>query len=344
MRKASKLSEVAKIAGVSPITASRAIRGTGYVSEAARARIMAAAAQLNYTPDMLARRMRGDKSNLLGVFVNHYGSLVLHELTKAISDEARQQGYDIVLFNAERFDSPARAATCNMLSKLCDGVLLLLPSFEDRYLDVLEKQGLPCVFVSFDARPVSLPVVVVENRAAARQAVEYLLGLGHRRIAFIAGTPGTGQSAERQKGYADALQAAALPVDPALMMEGGFMQSGGYAATERLLALDQPPTAIFAANDEMAFGAIDAAHSLGMAVPEQMSVMGFDDIPTASGVFPPLTTMRQPVSDMAASAVGEVIALIQGGAVAAKRIAFPLELVVRQSTGPVPPTPATRRD
>lgn len=344
MRKASKLSEVAKLAGVSPITASRAIRGTGYVSEAARARIMEAAAQLNYTPDMMARRMRGDKSNLLAVFVNHYGSLVLHELTKAISDEARRQGYDIVLFNAERFDSPARTGTCNMLSQLCDGVLLLLPSFEDRYLDVLEQQRMPCVFVSFDARSVNLPVVVGENRAAARQAVEHLLGLGHRRIAFIAGTAGTGQSAQRQKGYVDALQAAGLQVDPALMLEGAFVQSGGYAATEMLLALAEPPTAIFAANDEMAFGAIDAAHSRGIDVPEQMSVMGFDDIPTAAGVFPPLTTMRQPVSAMAASAVGEVIALIQGGEVKAKRIAFPLELVVRKSTGPVPTDPATRRD
>jgi LacI family transcriptional regulator len=335
MAKPSKLSEVAKIAGVSPITASRAIRGVGYVSEAARSRIMEAAAQLNYTPDMLARRMRGDKSNLIGVFVNHYGSLVLHEVTKAISTEARRQGYDILLFNAERFDLPGRMETCAMLSKLCDGMLLLMPNAADSYLDVVEQQHSRCVFVSFDARPMSLPVVVVENRIGARTAVEHLLSLGHRRIAFIGGTAGTGQGAERLKGYHDALDAAGIAFDPALAVEGDFAQTGGYSATEKLLSLPQPPTAIFAANDEMGFGAIDAIHSRGLDVPADISVIGFDDIPTSSFVFPPLTTMRQPHAEMAERAVNELVALIQGGEIEAKRIGFPMDLVVRGSTGPV---------
>ncbi len=336
MRKASKLSEVAKIAGVSPITASRAIRGVGYVSEAARERILAAAAQLDYTPDMLARRMRGEKSRLIGVFVNNYGSQVLHEITKAISAEARARGYDILLFNAERFDRPGRQETSDMLGKLCDGLLLLMPNAADNYLNVVERQRMPCVFVSFDARAMQLPVVALENRAGARAAVEHLLALGHRRIAFIAGTGATGQSAERQKGYIDSLEAAGLAVDPALMEEGAFAQTGGHAATGRLLALPDPPTAIFAANDEMAFGAIDAIHSRGLKVPGDISVIGFDDIPIASHIFPPLTTMRQPLDAMAAAAVAEVVDLIEGGDIGPRRIAFPLELVVRKSTGPVP--------
>lgn len=336
MRKASKLSEVAEIAGVSPITASRAIRGVGYVSEAARARIMAAAAQLNYTPDMLARRMRGDKSKLIGLFVNNYGSLVLHEITKLISAEARARGYDILLFNAERFDGPGRAGTCEMLSKLCDGLLLLMPNYEDGYLDVVEKQHLPCVFINFDARAMKLPIVAVENRIGARTAVEHLLSLGHRRIAFIAGTNGTGQSAERQAGYLEALGAAGIAQDPALIVGGSFIQTGGYAAAEQLLALPEPPTAIFAANDDMAFGAIDAIHSKGMHVPEHLSVIGFDDIPTSSYVFPPLTTMRQPLAEMSACAVAELVSLIGGGEIQAKKIAFPMELVLRGSTGPAP--------
>jgi LacI family transcriptional regulator len=336
MGKASKLSEVAKIAGVSPITASRAIRGNGYVSEAARERVLAAAAQLNYTPDMLARRMRGDKSKLIGVFVNNYGSLVVHEIAKAISQEARNIGYDILIFNAERFDGPGRAPTCDMLSKLCDGLVLLLPNGEDGYLEVIERQRIPAVFFSFDARDVSVPVVAVENREAARAAVEHLIGLGHKRIAFIGGSRATGQSAQRQKGYADALAAAGLPVLPELMVEGRFVQAGGYAATEQLLALDPLPTAIFAANDEMAFGAIDAIHSRGLEVPAHISVIGFDDIPTASGVFPTLSTMRQPLARMAACAVGELVAMIDGAPVASRKLAFAMELVVRNSTGPAP--------
>jgi LacI family transcriptional regulator len=336
MRKASKLSEVAKIAGVSPITASRAIRGNGYVSAAAREAVMAAAAQLNYTPDMLARRMRGDKSGLIGVFVNNYGSLVLHEVTKAISSEARRVGYDILIFNTERFDSPDRMGTVEMLSKLCEGVLMLMPNAADGYLDQVQKQRFPCVFVSFDAREVQLPVVAVENRIGARTAVEHLLALGHRRIGFIAGTGGTGQSAERQKGYVDALEAAGLPVDPALILDGAFRQTGGYAAARQLLALPQPPTAFFGANDEMAYGAIDAVHSMGMKVPADVSVVGFDDIPNSSHSFPPLTTMRQPMEDMAVRAVSELVELIQGRDIDGRKIAFPLELMVRESTGPAP--------
>lgn len=335
MRKASKLSEVAKLAGVAPITASRAIRGEGYVSEAARARIMEAAAKLNYTPDKLARRMRGDKSNLIGVFVNNYGSVVLHEIIREISTEARHQGYDLIVFNAERFDRPGRIETCDMLSKLCDGLLLLLPNFSDGYLDMIERQHFPCVLVNFDAREMKLPVIALENRIGARTAVEHLIGLGHRRIGFIAGTAGTGQSAERQKGYADALGAAGLSVDPSLSVEGAFNQTSGYSATLQLLALADPPTAIFAANDEMAFGAFDAIASRGLKVPDDVSVIGFDDIPTSSYVFPKLTTMRQPFVAMAKCAVNEVVARIQGRESVPAKVAFPLELVVRQSTAPL---------
>lgn len=335
MRKPSKLSEVAKLAGVAPITASRAIRGEGYVSEDARARILEAAAQLNYTPDMVARRMRGEKSRLIGVFVNNFGSLVLHETTKAISNEARARGYDIVLFNAERFDVADRAGTRDMLARLCAGLILPMPNGEDRYLAELEKGHLPCVFVNFVARAVNLPVVAMENQQGARAVMTHLLSLGHRRIAFIAGSQYTGQSAEREAAYVEALREAGIAHDPALVVPGSFIQTGGYAATERLLALPSPPTAIFAANDEMAFGAIDAIHSRGMRVPEHISVAGFDDIPTSSYVHPPLTTVRQPLEAICARAVHELLELIEGREVEPRRISFPLELVVRQSTGPV---------
>jgi len=335
MRKPSRLSEVAKLAGVAPITASRAIRGEGYVSEDARARIMEAAAQLNYSPNMVARRMRGEKSRLIGIFVNNFGSLVLHEIAREISDAARARGYDILLFNAERFDVPDRAGTRDMLANLCAGLILPMPNVEDGYLGELEQRQLPCVFVNFDARAMRLPVVVVENRNGGRMAVEHLLSLGHRRIAFIAGSHNTGQSAERQAAYVEALNRAGIAADPALIVAGRFAQTGGYAATEQLLALPQPPTAIFAANDEMAFGAIDAIHSKGLRVPDDISVVGFDDIAISSHTHPPLTTIRQPLVELSARTVDELLALIEGRGSEPKRIELPLELIVRKSTGPV---------
>jgi LacI family transcriptional regulator len=337
MRKPSKLSEVAKLAGVSPITASRAIRGVGYVSQAARARILEAAASLNYTPDMLARRMRGDKSNLIGVFVNNYGSVVLHEIIRTISNHARPRGYDLIIFNAERFDGPGRAATSEMLSKLCDGMLLVLPTGGDAFLDVVNERRFPCVVMNFEAQEMAVPVITVENRVGAQVAVEHLLALGHRRIGFIAGTAGTGQSAERFKGYSDALAGAGIAVDPSLCVEGAFNQTNGYAATEKLMALATPPTAIFAANDEMAIGAMEAIKSVGLAVPDDVSVMGFDDIPTSNYVFPKLTTMRPPYDAMAERAVSEVLALIQGSEITPAKIRYPMELVARNSTAPLAP-------
>jgi LacI family transcriptional regulator len=346
MRKVSKLSEVARLAGVAPITASRAIRGAGYVSAETRERIMAAAAQLNYTPDPLARRMRGDRSRLLGVFVNNYGPVVLHEIIRALSTHARAQGYDLLLFNAERFDSPDRMATCGLLGKLCDGLMVVMPGADDRFLDAIERRQVASVVICFDARPLAVPVVAAENRLGARVAVNHLLDLGHRRIAYIAGNPGTGQSVERERGYVDALQAAGIAPDPALVVNGAFVQPGGYAATEQLLALPVPPTAIFAANDEMAFGAIDAINSRGLKVPHDISVIGFDDIPTASCVFPKLTTMHQPFDAIAAYAVREVVGMIAGETTGAARIAFPAKLTVRDSTGPAPraePMPTTPR-
>jgi LacI family transcriptional regulator len=332
MAKASKLSEVARLAGVSPITASRAIRGTGYVSEDARTRILAAAAQLNYTPDILARRMRGDKSKLLGVFVNNYGPVVMHEIIRAIGESARALGYDLLLFNAERLDSPARIGTSDMLTKLCDGVMLVMPGDDDGFLATIERRQLPCVVIGFDARELAMPTIVPDNRGGARTAVEHLLALGHRRIAFIAGNPRTGQSGQRQQGYVDALQAAGLDVDPALVAQGAFNQPSGFAATQRLLDLPQPPTAIFAANDEMAFGAIDAIASRGFKVPQDISVVGFDDIPTAGYVFPRLTTIHQPFEAMSERAVAELVALIEGRPVAHERIVFPTSLARRDST------------
>jgi LacI family transcriptional regulator len=337
MRKPSRLSEVAKLAGVAPITASRAIRGEGYVSEDARARIMEAAAKLNYSPDMVARRMRGEKSKLIGIFVNNFGSLMVHEFTKAINDAARARGYDILLFNAERFDGAERAGTRDMLANLCAGLILPMPNAEDAYLGELEKRQLPCVLVNFEARAVSLPAVVAENRKGGRAAVEHLLSLGHRRIAFIAGSHYTGQSAQRQAGYVEALTDAGIAIDADLIGAGHFVQSGGYTAAEQLLALPQRPTAIFAANDEMAFGAIDAIHSRGLRVPEDISVVGFDDIATASYIHPPLTSLRQPLAELSACAVDELLAVIAGQAVQARKITFPLQLIVRKSTGPVRP-------
>jgi LacI family transcriptional regulator len=333
MQKAVRLSDVAKAAGVSLNTASRAIRADGYVSDDARQRVLAAAEQLRYRPNVLARRMRGDKARLIGVFVNGIGWAVVQKLVAAISDEARRLDFDLVIFDAYNFSDPHRVGTSDMLRGLCDGLVIVLPNNADSYLEVLEREQAPVVLLNFDARPIDLPVIVGDNRAGGRMAVEHLLALGHRRIAFIAGTSATGQSTARQQGYADALEAAGIAVDPGLLEGAGFEQRYAIPATERLLALPDPPTAIFAANDQMAIGAIEAIGARGLRVPDDISVVGFDDIELASYVQPTLTTVRQPLADMGVRAVGVLCDRLRGRFDAGRSV-FPAEFVPRQSTGP----------
>lgn len=337
MRKAVTLQQVADAAGVSLNTASRAIREDRYVSEDARARVREAAERLHYRPNAIARRMRGDKARLLGIFVNAIGWGVVHELVDHISEEARRLDFDLVVFSAANFHDRRRVGTSDLLAGLCDGLLMLLPNREDKFLDVLERDRSNCVLIGFAARPIGLPVVSVDNRAGGRMAVEHLVSLGHRRIAFIHGSFATGQSAERQNGYLEGLRAAGIEPDPALMVIGNFNPHEVYAVTPALLDLPDPPTAIFAANDGMALNVLEVLRTRGLSVPGDISVVGFDDMPLASYAQPPLTTLRQPSHEIAVRAVHRLLGMIDGEPFDPTRETIGAELVVRQSTGPVKP-------
>lgn len=337
MGKSSTLAEVAREAGVSLITASRALRGVGRVAEETRQRVLAIAARLDYTPDILAQKMRGANSGLIGVFIHGFGSLFMQELLAAVNEEADKAGFDLIVFNTKRFDDPRRTGTTEMLRKLCDGLLLLLPNADDGLLVKLERAQATCVLVDFDARPIGLPVIVGANRSAACQAVEHLIGLGHTRIAFICGAHHSGQSQARRLGYEDALRNANIPINPDWIVKGAFTEATGFVQTQALLALPERPTAIFAANDAMAFGAFDAIAAAGLKIPDDLSVIGFDDVARASFVHPRLTTLRQPLQEIAFRAVDELIKAIKhdtspGGF----RIELPSRLVLRESTGPAP--------
>lgn len=330
------ITEVALAAGVSVITASRAMRGVGYVADGTRKKVLAAAKALDYEPDIMAQRMRGGSSRLIGVFVNHFGSSVVHELITSVNREARALGYDLLIFNAENFDAPGRISTSKMMGKLCDGVLLILPNVHDSYIDKLERDNAKCVLINFCARPINLPVVVGANRVGARQAVEHLISLGHQRIAFIAGSSNTGQSLERQRGYEEALAHAQIPLRPEYIQQGNFTHPTGVHAAKQLFALAERPTAIFAANDDMAFGVLDAAKEQGIQVPEQLSVIGYDDVTAANYVFPKLTTIRQPLASIASRAVKELVNIINGETMVGGRLELPTLFVERDSTGPAP--------
>lgn len=335
MSKNATLAEVAKRAGVSIITASRALRGQAHVAAETRKKVLAAASELHYTPDVLAQTMRGGSSRLIGVFLVGFRSMVLHDLLVGIENEAHRLGYDLIVFNVGIYDN-GRAGGVDMMLKLCDGVIWLLPNGTHPLMAKLEGGAMPCVLVNFDARQAALPVVVGANAAGARDVIHHLLQLGHRRIAFVGGALHTGQSRERQRGYEEALREAGIAPRPDYQASGNFVFASGLQAARQLLALPERPTAIFCANDDMAFGAMQGAAELGLSVPADVSVAGFDDVPAASAVTPPLTTIRQPLEEIGTRAVDELVAVIGGRPRTASRIELPTRLVVRESTGPVP--------
>lgn len=331
------LQNVAEKAGVSVMTVSRALSGEGYVAEKTRVRVLAAVDELGYSPNLSAKMMRGSRTNVIGVLVNDLQSTVINEIIGAVSVAVRKSNMDLIIYNSiEDLGSTKRSGVNQIMRGLCDGLLFILPRLSEGYIESLEQSSLPVVLINYCATETSLPVVRGDNRRGGRNAVEHLLELGHRRIAFITGSAHTGQSMERQRGYADALKKAGIPLDKALIAEGDFGQLSGFESTQRLLRLPEPPTAIFAANDEMAFGVMDAVRAQGLRVPQDVSVIGFDDIPAASHVHPKLTTLRQPLAEISESAVQELMRRITGAGAAQHRVEFPSGLVVRESTAPAP--------
>ncbi len=338
------LVEVAKLAGVSVMTASRALSGEGYASEETKAKVQAAAKQLRYAPNALARMMKGGKTNVIGVVVNDLSSSVVNCFVTALSEEVRKVDMDLFIYNSLGDMGGGKGARVSqMLHGLWDGLVYVLPRMTDDYLETLEQSTSPIVLINYFRRETTLPVVMGDNINGAHDAVSHLIELGHRRIAFIRGNAYTGQSDLRERGYGAALGEAGLKVDPALVYQGDFSEQSGLEGARHLLDLADPPTALFVANDGMAHGCLNAIREKGLRVPEDISVIGFDDIPASAMTQPPLTTLRHPFEAIAQATVQELVRRIKGEPGRRQRIEFPSEFVVRASTGPAPASSQAKR-
>jgi LacI family transcriptional regulator len=340
-KQAVTLVQVAAKAGVAVMTASRAISGDGYVSEETRNKVLAAADELGYAPNALARVMKGGRTNVLGVVVNDLSSVVVNSFVSALTEEVRKYEMDLFIYNSSvELDEHAQRRHRQLLHGLWDGLIYVLPRMTDEYLAALEAGGSPVVLVNFCRRPTTLPVVLGDNFNGARDAVASLVAQGHARIAFIRGSHWTGQSAERERGYRQAMADAGLPVDERWVAQGTFSEKSGLEAGQALFALDPRPTAVFAANDEMALGCMNAARALGLRLPDDVSVVGFDDVPGAVTAQPPLTTLRHPLALMAQATVQELMRRVLREPGTRQRVEFPAEMVMRGSTAPVAAAPA----
>jgi DNA-binding LacI/PurR family transcriptional regulator len=330
------IKEVAQLAEVSTATVSYVLNGTGTVTEATRRRVMEAVARLNYQPSHAARSMRG-RSHTLGLTLparpGRLADPALAELLAGLSDAAALRGYYLLLATA---GNESEADLCLNLARTgrVDGLLLLDMQIDDERARALYAAGIPHVCAGPVPGGCASPYVAVDGVASATAAVNHLLGLGHTRIGLIQLPSELAESEPRYLGYAEALAAAGLPADPALIVEAGRSEEDGYQAMGELLGAPLPPTAVLACSDELAFGALHALYDAGMQAGRDVSLIGFDDVPLAAHAHPPLTTLRQP-----RRAVGEHMAAVLIDAIerrdrAAHSVTLSARLVVRRSTGP----------
>ena len=323
--------DVADAAGVSYATVSRVINNKEHVSPEKRERVLRAMTQLGYVANTQARSLAGGSSHVVGLMVHYLSSAYVVEIMRGIDKALQANQYDLVLYSAHTHRTRESTYVAKLTRHLADGLLLVLPQHMQTYLDALRKRQFPHVLIDYLSNGTEAPSVATTNVRGAYDAVTYLLQLGHRRIGFITGDLETGCAQQRLEGYKAALRDADLAEEPELIREGTFFQPQGYQLTHQLLALPSPPTAIFASNDSMAFGVMEAARERGLSLPDDLSIVGFDDIPQAAHVHPPLTTVRQPLEEMGERAALLLLHYIENPDAAIEHLELPTTLLQRGS-------------
>lgn len=328
--------QVASAAGVSYGTVSRVINNDRHVKAETRDRVLAAMQSLGYVVDRKARSLAGGHSHVIAVMVPDLGTDYIGEILRGVDAEVSRAGYDLLLYTTHRREVTEQRIIANIAQGMAEGTLIVLPRNPGAYLLSLRSRNFPHVLIDHQGIDEQGPAVGATNWQGAFHATEYLIQLGHKRIGFITGSMDLGSARDRLAGFQAALRTHHLQFDPALVFEGDFHQPDGFAGANHLLSLPCPPTAIFASNDVMAMSVIDAIRSRGLRCPEDVSVMGFDDIHHAAFTYPALTTVRQPLEKMGQVATQMLLDYLKGSSTPMRRIELPTELVIRDSCAAPP--------
>ncbi len=334
-----RIDDVARLAGVSTATVSRALRGLPTVSQTTRERVLEAAAQLGYIASPSASRLAGGKTRAVAVVVPRITPWFFSTVVEAAEERLHRAGYDLLLFNLGGSEhARQRLLYTSTLHKRVDALMLVATPLAERDFAAVIGLGLPGVTVSAGTPVPGWPSVRIDDVRTADSATAYLLSLGHRRIAHISGDPSDelaiSTHLDRRRGYQQRMRAHGVEPDPALDVEATFTIAGGSRATAELLRRGEPPTAIFAASDEMAMGAIATLRSAGLRVPDDVSVIGVDDHDVAGVVG--LTTVAQPAADQGRIAAETLLGPLRGNVsgYGDRSVVLPTRLVVRDSTAP----------
>ncbi|MBY8874161.1 LacI family DNA-binding transcriptional regulator [Micromonospora sp. PLK6-60] len=328
------ITAIAREAGVSVPTVSRVLNGRSDVAPGTRERVEELLRHHGY-------RRRGNRTvtraNLVDLVFNDLDSPWAVEIIRGVEDVAHRAGAGTVVSAIHRESTSTRQWLQNLRARATDGVIFVTSQLSQPVHAQLRRLNVPVVVVDPAGVPATdVPSVGATNWTGGLAATEHLLGLGHRRIGFVAGPANLLCSRARLDGYRAGLEAAGVPLDDRLVQPGDFYHASGFAAGSALLDLDDPPTAIFAASDQMAFGVYEAVRQRGSRVADDISVVGFDDLPEARWASPPLTTVRQPLAEMGRLAARTVLRLAQGEQIESPRVELATELVVRDSSAPVP--------
>jgi LacI family transcriptional regulator len=325
------IGDVAAQAGVSVATVSKVINDRYGVAESTSARVRSVIDELGYHATLVGQSLRSRRTMVICVLVRDLEPFSA-ELLKGVAAALRDTGYELLVFSGCGQQSDQAGWERRYLSRisgtLADGAILVTPGSID------ETAGSPVVAVDHNARSSTLPTVDSDNLSGAVLATEHLLTLGHRRIAFLAGRPDLESAHLRERGYRQALAAAGIPVDESLIRVGGYDAPTATEPARELLELEPRPTAIFAANDVTALETMRVARSLGLSLPDDLSLVGFDNVPESALVSPALTTVEQPLREMGSEAVRLLIELINDPTRPPTALVLPTRLVVRQSSGP----------
>ena len=338
------IATVAERAGVSTATVSRVLNGTALVHPDKVRRVRKAVRELNFYPNINARALGSGRSGLYGLIISDITNPYFPELVKSFEDIAVEHGQDILIANTDYDPKRMEACVIRMLQRKVDGVAIMTSEMEDHLLRRFSSRQIPVVFMD-TAKPVrGVSTVRVDYRAGVQMGLEHLIGLGHKRIAFISGPLRLASARLRAEAFRETLTERGLKPDRALMEEANHRIDGGYGAMERILHNKVRPTAVFASNDLTAIGAIGAIHAAGLRTPEDISVVGFDDIELSAFTQPALTTLHISRRELAATAFRSLYRTNDpaSGPGKRKRLECVIQpsLVVRQSTASTPPRKA----
>ena len=325
------IKDVANLAGVHPSTVSRVINNDSRISEKTKNKVLFVINKLGYTPNAIARGLKTKRTYTLGMLIPDITNPFFAEIARGAEDAANANGFNIILCNTDDKLKKERIYLEILKGKRVDGLILGTAHIKDKSILELEKKKFPYMLVSRNIEGLDKNCIIVDDVAGGIMATEYLIKLGYRKIAHITGPLKVRGSINRLEGYKLALEKHQIEYKEELVEEGDFRINGGYQAMKKFLKLSMPPTAIFAANDLLALGAMQVIQKKKYHIPEDFCIIGFDDIRLASFVYPPLTTIRQPMLEMGALAVKMLLRIIEEGEFNQRKIVLKSKLIIRES-------------